>query len=259
MSKLKVVTFNIRCPWDEHDGINCQIHRMGAILDKLDTELPDAVCFQEVPVKTADFLTRHLPEYEVIWRGRDADLNGEGLAIALRRQTVEFMSADFFWLSPTPYVPGSRYEVQSNCPRICLSAMIRMKEDGKVIRLYDNHLDHRGEPARVLGMKQVVDAIAKAQSTMDFPVFVMGDMNDTPESECMTYARENAVYPLTDLTDGVDHTFHGFGTVPAPYRIDYIYSDAETAKKPHDVSVWKDEQDGIYLSDHYPICLTIKL
>ena len=66
---MKIVTFNIRCPWVD-DGINSLPHRLGAILDKIDNERPDIVCFQEVIEKTAEFFRRHQPEYEAFYNGR---------------------------------------------------------------------------------------------------------------------------------------------------------------------------------------------
>jgi endonuclease/exonuclease/phosphatase family metal-dependent hydrolase len=46
-------------------------------------------------------------------------------------------------------------------------------------------------------------------------------------------------------------------TADAPGQIDYIFIKgdirAERAAK------WTDEQDGVYLSDHYPVCAQVEL
>ena len=45
---MKVLSFNIRCPWRDRDGINDFIHRAGLIYDKIETEQPEVIAFQEV-------------------------------------------------------------------------------------------------------------------------------------------------------------------------------------------------------------------
>ncbi len=64
---------------------------------------------------------------------------------------------------------------------------------------------------------------------------------------------------LKELTEAIDHTFHNYGTRPAPCKIDYIFADADTAARPYTVIPWTDEANGIYLSDHYPLQLEIEL
>ena len=138
---LKIVSFNIRGAW-KGDGINNFLHRAGGILFKLDREQPDVVCFQEVSTPIAQFLDRHLPEYMLLYRGREVGMTGEGLAVAICRDTMELLSADCFWLSESPYVPGSRFADQSDCPRVCQVMMLRRKGDKDPFWVYNNHLDH---------------------------------------------------------------------------------------------------------------------
>jgi hypothetical protein len=109
---MKLVTFNIRCAWHQ-DGINSFLHRAGGIASKIAAETPDVICFQECTDKIFAHLKILLPEYHIVFNQRNADLRGEGLATALRKNTAELLGLDAFWLSPTPYVAGSRYEEQS--------------------------------------------------------------------------------------------------------------------------------------------------
>ena len=112
---MKFVTFNIRCSWDK-DGINSFLHRAGGILQKIRTEAPDVVCFQEVTDPIAAFLRQNLTGYYLLFNQRNADYRGEGLALAVKTDTIEVLGLEFFWLSPTPHTPGSRFEEQSRCP-----------------------------------------------------------------------------------------------------------------------------------------------
>lgn len=256
---LKIVTFNLRGSW-QGDGINAFVHRAGGILHKLDLEEPDVVCFQEVSEQINDFLRRHLPEYLILYRGRYEKMDGEGLAVAIRRSTVEVLSADCFWLSPAPYEPGSRFEEQSDCPRICQVLLMRCLDTGEVFWVYNNHLDHISDSARILGIRQVLERVWEDRQKFEFPVFVLGDFNAYPDSETIRYCNEYEKFPIVNLTQDCGCTCHEFGKLGEDGgQIDYIYADRATAAKKHEIEIWKDETDGIYLSDHYPVALSIAL
>ena len=247
---MKIVTFNIRCSWDR-DGINSFLHRAGGILQKINAEKPDVIGFQECTGPITAFLRKTLPDYEIIFNQRGADRKGEGLATALRKDTTELLGLESFWLSPTPFLPGSRYEEQSQCPRICQSSLLRCQDT--VFRLYNVHLDHVSETARVLGMEATLKKIGEDKEKMNLPRFLLGDFNAVPEEKSLSLCKKT----LTELTAEIDYTFHFFGKKEGPYKIDYIFADGETAKKCVCVTPWTEESDGIYLSDHYPLCAEI--
>ncbi len=251
---MKIVTFNIRCSWDK-DGINSFPHRAGGILQKITEERPDVIFFQESTDKNIQFLKNALPEYHIIFSQRKSDLRGEGLATALRKQTTELIGLAAFWLSPTPNVPGSRYAGQSNSPRICQIVTLRCED--KVFRGYNVHLDHVSADARLSGIKLVLDRIQKDLEWIPFPFFLCGDFNATPQDVTIRYCNEFQPVKLVELTEKIDHTFHNYGKKTEPCKIDYIFTDVKTASLPNSVTPWTDESDGIYLSDHYPICIEL--
>lgn len=258
-NQLKIVTYNFRCVWIG-DGINGMIHRAGMAFEKIDTEQPDIICFQEVSEKHADFFRRHMPEYDIFYRGRLEKMDGEGLAIAVRRETTEVLSMDCFWLSPTPFVPASRFPEQSTCPRVCQVMMARKKGEDTPFWVYNNHLDHISDQARILGIHQVMARVLEDQQHFAFPVFILGDFNAEPGSETIEYCDNFQEFPIRELTVGCGGTFHDFGRLgDKAVHIDYIYTDTKTATQPYTVTKWTDELDGIYLSDHYPVCLDIEL
>ena len=257
--ELTVVTFNIRQPWDyPEDGVNSFIHRAGMILDKIDRFRPDVICFQEVKPEEKYFFEKYLVDYDVYAQGRNADLGGEGLAMAFLKGKIQMLSADRFWLSPSPYVPGSRFDIQSDCPRICLSATVKKEGDERVFRIYNVHLDHESEAARLAQAECLLDRIAEDGEKLDLPFLLMGDLNAYPDSETIRYLDTSGKISLKELTKDIKYTFHGFGTRDPLVKFDYIYADEKTAKLPYDVAMWKDCRNGIYLSDHYPVCLTLK-
>ncbi len=255
--ELCLVSFNLRCLF-LGDGINSFLHRAGMILHKIDEKRPDVICFQEATGEIVPFLKKHLPEYELHFRGRNADLGGEGLCAALNKSTAQLFDADIFWLSPTPFVPGSRFENQSDCPCICQSLSVRL-DGGVVFRLYHTHLDHISDEARILGIRQVMDRVSRDREKGEDPLFILGDFNAHPDSSTIAFCDHFDEVKIRDLTRETGGTFHDFGRSPEPEKIDYIYTDLATAACPHQVELWKDTDSGIYLSDHYPVELRIAL
>jgi len=256
---LKIVSFNLRCVWDG-DGVNCFPNRAAGILLKIWAEKPDVIGFQEGTEENVAFLRENLKGYDIIYNQRNADFGGEGLAVAVRTETVTLLGVDFFWLSETPDVPGSRYAIQSECPRICQCLLFKKNDTKQLFRVYNNHLDHISDSARILGIKQVMERVAQDSTKFGtVPGFILGDFNAEPGSETIEYCDNYKPYPIKDLTAGMEGTFHDFGRLEQPVKIDFIYTDAKTAEKPYTVTRWMDERCGVYLSDHYPVCLEIEV
>lgn len=58
------VTFNIRCEWDDYDGINSFIHRGTMIYEKIKKEKPDIIAFQEVTPEILQYFKKMIEKYE---------------------------------------------------------------------------------------------------------------------------------------------------------------------------------------------------
>ncbi len=255
---MKIVSYNLRCSWNS-DGINSFLHRAGAILCKIDSETPDIIAFQEGTEKNISFLRKYLSDYGFIFQQRDADGGGEGLCVAYRKEKFNVMNAHCFWLSETPDVPGSRFAEQSKYPRICQCVTLKRVGDNSQLRIYNIHLDHISETAKILGIKVALEKIAQMNDRHPLPFFILGDFNAKPDSETIEFCNNYKPLPIVDLTKKLPCSFHKFGDKEAERKIDYIYTDPQTAQIPWDVSIWDDNADGIYLSDHYPINLQIEL
>ena len=252
---MKIVTFNLRCAWAE-DGVNSFIHRGGMILEKIKDEKPDLLCFQEGTDENISFLRRALPDYDIVFSQRNSDLSGEGVATALRRDSMTLKKLDFFWLSETPDAPGSIFPGQS-IPRVCQSLLIR-DSHGRFLRVYNVHLDHLSDEIRVLNIRCLLSRVAGDCTSGDYPFFILGDFNALPDSETVRYCNDYEPLPVVDLTAGCGGTFHDFGQTE-PEKLDYIYASRQIAERPYTAVLWEDRLNGIYLSDHYPVALEIEL
>lgn len=249
MSKMKIVTWNVRYLW-QGDGINSFIHRMGMINDKILTEKPDVIAFQEITEPIYKALRQMMNDYTFVGHYRDADYKGEGLFVAIKNDSVDLIGTETIWLSPTPYVPGSMFEGQSLCPRICNMAHIRHKDSGKLMRIYNVHLDYMLDRVQTDSIKCLFDYIEQNNNKIEYPYVILGDFNATPDSNAITMCNDNS--DITDLTKDIPVSFHEFKE--SKVKIDYIFASKEISGSAGDVVAWKDENDGIYLSDHYPIC-----
>jgi endonuclease/exonuclease/phosphatase family metal-dependent hydrolase len=249
---MKFVTFNIRCDHGQ-DGDNCFDNRKSLILRKFAQENPDIICFQEVLPHVALWLKNNLTDYLVFGCGRGVKMDSEQMTIAVRRDSYQLLEVHTYWLSETPDVPGSIYPGQSSCPRICTDAVLMEDASGQVFRVLNTHLDHVSAKARKLGLMQVLKYTPSVKAFAEAPVILAGDFNAEPDSEEMAPLFENP--DLTVATTDTGITYHGYGMAPHPTQIDYIVTRG--ALRCGKAQKWEDMENGVYLSDHYPVCCEI--
>ena len=213
---MKLVTFNIRCDFGQ-DGENNFEYRKDLILKKIAQEKPDMICFQEVLPHIAKWLKENLTEYYVIGCGRSPELRDEQVSIAYRKDRLNLMEMQSYWLSETPYVPASRYAEQSICPRICNEALFEDLETGKVFRIVNTHLDHIGAQARILGLRQILEKLKTEKLYPDAATMITGDFNAEPQDPEFEILKEYPEY--TNVTEHIGITYHGFTEEDHPCSI----------------------------------------
>lgn len=251
---MKFVTFNIRCDCGQ-DGDNNFEFRKPLIVKKLANEQADILCFQEVLPHVAQWLKEILTDYVVIGCGRGEKLDSEQMTVAFKRDKFNLIEMRTFWLSETPYVPGSRYAEQSDCPRTCTEAVLFHHESGKVLRVVNTHLDHVGVGARVLGLRQILNHLDKVVLFPEAATVLCGDFNAWPTGDELKVFDEFEGY--ANATDGIGITYHGYMKSNHPECIDYIFTKGPiTCAK---VEKWTDEENGVFLSDHFPVCAQLEL
>lgn len=255
--ELKICSYNLRMDTPK-DGINAFFNRTPLIAEKLNQYQPDVIGFQEVRPPMRRWLEENLTDYTIIGTGRGADFLNEANVIAYRTDKFLTMSLDTFWLSDTPYVPGSMFTTdQSNNPRICTCAVLLVRDTTKRLRVYNTHLDHVGPVARVQGIEMVLARIASdVQRYPDTPVVLMGDFNEEPGG-IVTRAIEMESDGLVEATRNIPGTFHGYHPENGSIKIDYIYTNACWDEEK--TLAMTDSRDGIFLSDHYPVMTQITI
>lgn len=257
MAGLRVFTYNLRVDVPK-DGENSFHNRRSLIQSRFPRFEADIVGFQEAVPHMRDWLMESFPAYQLCGVGREKDLTGESNPIFFRRDRFDLVSLSFFWLSDTPDRPGSRFQTdQSVCPRVCTSAVLRRKEDGGLFRHYNTHLDHEGPIAQAQGLTLILSRMAEDYARWPLPVILTGDFNAHPDSPVYRTAQgfTGCGAPLVDVTAHIPGTFHDFGR-QEPEKIDYIFTTLPALAPASPVT---DQKNGLYLSDHYPVGVTLDL
>lgn len=258
MSKLKIMSFNLRVEAPAYDGINDLPNRKGRILETVNTEAPDLIGFQEAGDTTRAWLRDTLTDYVVVGCGRYKGYRGESAPLAFRKDKFEMISMDTFWLSCTPKIPESRYEGsdQSGCPRIATAVVLKPVESDEILLFVNTHTDHMGAMSRTLASAQLLEYM----SNKGLPCVLTGDLNATPDSMEIKMLSSSKVFPLTDATAAVGPTFHSFGKLAKEdcVKIDYVFTSLPT-NTDESYAVEDIPVDGIYISDHQPVVAFVEI
>ncbi len=253
---MKFVTYNIRTE-AACDGVNRFFFRRGLILDKIEKEQPDIIGFQEMRHDMHTYMRPHLQQlgYTLIGCGRGEDYKGEHNPVAFKADKYDLIELDVSWLSDTPDVPGSRFAVQSSCPRIITHMILKDFDEDTPFHVYNTHLDHQEAEARVKGAKRLMEKISADLKLKPLPLVLCGDFNAYPDSEEALYIMRHPL-GLIELTKGIGTTWHDWGRKSDP-QIDYFFVKGFRMNGTY--TKWDDNLNGIYLSDHYAISVEINM
>ena len=247
---ITVMSYNIRSSTkNEQDGPNGWEHRKEAAAKMLLTERPDVVGMQEEMPDQEEFLRERLAAiYEGVSISRDPEKKAdEACSVFYNKQKFDLIRTNTFWLSETPNVPSRGWD--GKYKRIVTYVHLKDKKSGQPYLVFNTHLDHKGVVAREKSLQLIADS-AIAIGGDSVPMFVMGDLNVTPDAPELAPMWNNMKLtqreaPVTDTL----YTFHGYKPNKGK-MIDYIfYRNAS----PLEFRILRDGYGVPYLSDHYPI------
>lgn len=262
VDELKIISFNIRYnSWNNIDGPNGWPYRKVAVVKMIDEERPVAIGLQEALIDQLQYLDSNLPTYRRIGVGRDDGREaGEFMAIYYDTTRLLLLYDTTRWLSMTPKVP-SKYE-GAGCFRTVTVARFRVRQSGKEFAYLNTHLDHVSEDARVRGAQVIAHTVAtelNKTKTGGIPVIVGGDMNtegDSSEYSAFAFFRRVGLQDARTLTDSTSHaiTYNAFGQNDGAVIDHFLVRDIKVLR-----FRTLDGDYGVpYISDHYPIEITIK-
>lgn len=251
---ITVMSSNVRCFALDDLFTKSWFYRAELIRNNLSEVSPDIVGFQEVTWLHYDYLKDILPEYDSVITYRDNTLMSEGCPIFYRRDRFNLIDKGSFWLSETPEKMSKDWGAA--CYRICSYVILKEKTTDKEIVVFNTHLDHVSDEARINGISVVLNKIKEFGGK---PSILMGDLNAEPDSVTYKSAVENFDDAQTVASVTMDGaTYQAWGTKLEKPRIDY-FMVSKTGITVNQYKVLCNTYDGIYPSDHFPIYINISL
>lgn len=252
---IKVMSSNLRCISPTDWGKKAWFYRADLMVNAIAEQAPGIIGFQEATKWHYSYLCDTLKGYDSVITYRDDAFNSEGCPIFYNTSLYELVDKGSFWLSETPEVPSKSWGAQYN--RVCSYVILTDLASGKDFVVFNTHLSHVSDEARINGINVVLDKIAEFGS---LPAVIMGDFNAEEGSVTYNSVTENfndAIYQVEEPNKA--HTFNAWGDSERYVRIDYfMISKTGFRVNSYDVLPATNEE-GIYFSDHCPIVLEIAL
>ena len=252
------MSFNIRYGLTD-DGENCWERRRSLVIGRIQAFDPELLGLQECRDDSqAEFIKSRLREYEFLGvpRGGYSVTAPEMAPILIKRSAFHIKQWETFWLSETPYIPGSK-SWRSIFPRTATWVKLIHLATGRSLTLLNTHFDYEPsaiqESARLL-KKWIEEAIGPD------PLLVTGDFNADKNStayQLLTTGNPvcRDVFRSGHVEDANEGTFHGFGTAIPPQAIDWVLATDHFAT--HHAEIDRYQEGNLFPSDHYPLTATI--
>lgn len=262
---FKVMTFNLRKDsW--FDRQNRWSNRKDMVIDFIKNSNASIVGVQELLPHMKKDIEEKLEGFSLFGTGRSKKFCNEHSDVIVANDDVQVDFSKTIWLSKSPEKLGSR-AFMAFFPRICTICEVTFKNTGGKVRVYNAHFDHISGFARALSVKIIWEYMDKFQTENPMPTILMGDFNVSPKNRIISQLRGNHhnydgielkdAYYEKNKVNGKYNTYHGFtGRVHGSRQLDYIFvsSDLEVVN----VKIDRTEQNGKFLSDHYPIIAELK-
>ncbi len=245
---IRVMSANLRCINPLDTGKKSWFYRADLIIKNIENNKPSIIGFQEATKWQYAYLKDCLTDFDSVITYRDESTFSEGCPIFYRTDMYDLVDKGSFWLSETPEVMSKDWN--SKCYRICSYVILKEKSTEKEFVVFNTHLDHVSDEARINGIGVVLDKISQFGS---LPSMIMGDFN--AEEGSVTY--ENVTKDFLDARYQVDNavdscTYQNFGKELDRNRIDY-FMISKTGINVKSYKVVTDTFDGVYPSDHFPL------
>ncbi|MFB5662539.1 endonuclease/exonuclease/phosphatase family protein [Alteribacillus sp. HJP-4] len=252
---MKIMTFNLRVHIKE-DGADAWPNRVLSAAKLIQESGAAVIGVQEARRSMLEDLQKELPHYSWIGRSRSEESLDEHCAVFYNDNALQLETQDTFWLSDTPEVPAS-VSWDASFPRICTWAKFKhLKNQQSSFYVFNTHLDHVGETARINGVRLIQNFIGSQNYS---PFIVLGDFNAKPASPAIQQLDKTEPTFLNTFgsQQNIGKTFHDFKGGDGGEPIDYIFVSNDISYLP--AEILRNKIDGRFPSDHYPVITSVQL
>lgn len=250
--ELRIMSCNLRCLSPLDLGHKSWFYRADLIMEEIQTQAPGIIGFQESTQWQYRYLVDTMPQYDSVITYRDDSIIAEGCPIFYQKDRFTLVDKGSFWLSETPDVMSKDWGAAHY--RICSYVILTDHTSGKDFVVFNTHLDHVSDEARIKGIQVVLSKIEEFGS---LPAVIMGDLNaeeDSETYESVTQFFLDARYAAPETMDC--GTYQNWGQLENGRRIDY-FMVSPGGFRINRYAVLNQRHGGIYISDHFPIILDL--
>ena len=251
---ITMMSCNVRCLTPLDLGKRSWFYRADLLVSDIAAQNPGIIGFQEATQWQYRYLVDVLQGYDSVIDYRDQSIASEGCPIFYSTALYTLKDKGSFWLSETPDVMSKDWGAAHY--RICSYVILTEKASGKDFVVFNTHLDHVSDEARIKGIAVVLEKIAQFGG---LPAVIMGDFNALEGSETYNSATQyflDAQYAAAETMEG--HTYQNWGNPDKFKRLDY-FMISKTGWVAQKYAIVQPVHDRVYASDHCPIVLQLIL
>ncbi len=254
---LQVMTFNLR--YASSNAPNAWSQRRPVVRDCIAQVAPDLIGTQEGLYQQLKDVADDLPGYAWIGTGRDGGSHGEFMAVFYRKDRLDPLEFNHFWLSDTPNVIASTTWGNRNRRMVTWVRFLDRRSE-RQFYFFNTHLDHEIQIAREKGAALIRERVEALKTNL--PVLLVGDFNaasgankaydillqDQLFTDTWSVAKERRNEKLS--------TFHNFQGPRDGARIDWILAKGAVSVDATEIVSFS--MNGQFPSDHFPLTATLR-
>ena len=258
---LKVMSFNIRMTTEADTGDLSWESRRESCVRMIRDVRPGVIGMQEPRTVQRTYLKDNLPDYEMLETPGTGTSKGGNSVLLYRKSRFTKLDWGYYFLSETPDVPSVSWEAE----QWHTTVWAHLKEVGtdKEFWIFTTHMPAYAatKSAREKSAKLNV-AKMKELAGEKATLFIVGDMNcsyatDDDSREALTpyYQWMSAGRAIAPAGDAISFNNNGSGTATPKRNLDHIFY--RNTKMGVSFRTITSDYGVPYISDHYPILLTV--
>lgn len=265
---LKVMSFNIRYSNTTDQGETNWAARRKPCVDLINDIAPAVAALQESRTDQRAYLRSMLSRYGQLEVPGTGTGSGGNSTLIYRKDLLALLDWGYFYLSDTPDQPSRPWNAGSKAYRTTVWARLQDNATGREFFFFSTHFPESNatEADNEARLKCAQLNVARMQEIAGTaPVFIAGDMNCSYDAGD---SRRSALAPFYAwMQSGRDkapdsdsaYSFNNFGSGSgsARWNLDHIFFRGAV---PVQFRVVTADTYGVkYVSDHYPITLTVRI